>query len=121
MAYSLGHAAQETRMLRVPLATWTTTIDIAWHGNRLLRSLVALSLTPPYTFMLAKWRHKCYHSSSIVLLFSSGATLLSAVPDVSQPYIGGFVGMARILRRKSVETMTNPAPYDVYSCSLLSA
>jgi hypothetical protein len=23
---------KKTRMLRVPLATWTTTIDIAWHG-----------------------------------------------------------------------------------------
>lgn len=45
----------------------------------------------PHPFMLVRWRHKCYHSSSVVFLFSSGATLRSAVPDVSQPHIGGFV------------------------------
>ncbi|KKY15326.1 hypothetical protein UCRPC4_g06383 [Phaeomoniella chlamydospora] len=44
-----------------------------------------------YTFMLTRWHHKRYHSSNIFLLIPCNANPQKAAPDISRPFVGGFV------------------------------
>lgn len=53
--------------------------------------LAAILASTLYTFMLARWHHKRFHSSSVLFLFPSSASPLTAMPDLSKPYVGGFV------------------------------
>jgi hypothetical protein len=52
--------------------------------------LAAILASTLYTFMLARWHHKRYHSSNVLFLFPSGTSQVDAAPNLSQPYIGGF-------------------------------
>ena len=72
---------KKTRMLRVPLATWTTTIDIAWHG--MTKSLIAWS-------RLRQRQPRWVSSSALPLLMQvltiRLAASINAFTMVSLPY-----------------------------------
>lgn len=52
--------------------------------------LAATLASTLYTFMLTRWHHKRFHSSSIFFLRRWDADPKYAFPDLTKPYIGGF-------------------------------
>ena len=52
--------------------------------------LAAILASTLYTFMLTRWHHKRYYSSSIYFLFSKSADNQNSGPDLSKPFVGGF-------------------------------
>ena len=52
--------------------------------------LAAILASTLYTFMLTRWHHQRYHSSSIYFSYSQDASVQKNAADLSKPFIGGF-------------------------------
>lgn len=71
-------------------------------------NLAALLASSLYTFRLTRWFHKRFNSTRVTFMYAGNTNEAPKLPDLTKPYVGGFVVSRPALQERRMELQVNP-------------